>query len=222
MDGYTTIPSDKGVFLPTSYRMHNYVCKFISDIAYDGRLVPEYDNSKQKLILSKNHDKRLQETGIKFIEAQHDSCSQASTEEAEVIKELVDDLLKHTYSDKQGIVSQITLENILIVAPYNMQVNLLKKILPEDSRIGTVDKFQGQEAEVVIVSMTTSSGEYLPRYIDFLFSRQRLNVSISRAKCLALLVANPKLLEVNCNTVEQMGLVNTLCYAYHVGTENTV
>ena len=112
----------------------------------------------------------------------------------------------------------MTLENILIVAPYNMQVNLLKRMLPGGARIGTVDKFQGQEAEVVIVSMTTSSGDYLPRFIDFLFSRQRLNVAISRAKCLALLVANTKLLEINCNTVEQMGLVNTLCQAYHVGT----
>jgi superfamily I DNA and/or RNA helicase len=111
----------------------------------------------------------------------------------------------------------VTLDDILIVAPYNMQVNLLQKELPPGARIGTVDKFQGQEAEIVIVSMTTSSQEYLPRYLDFLFSRKRLNVALSRARCLAILIANPRLLETACNTVEQMGLINTLCRAYYAG-----
>jgi uncharacterized protein len=78
-----------------------------------------------------------------------------------------------------------------------------------------VDKFQGQEAEIVIVSMTTSSQEYLPRHMDFLFSRKRLNVALSRARSLAILIANPRLLETACNTVEQMGLINTLCRGYY-------
>lgn len=93
-----------------------------------------------------------------------------------------------------------------------MQVNLLKRYLPVGARVGTVDKFQGREAPVVIVSMTTSSGEDLPRDISFLFSKNRLNVAISRAKCLAIVVANPKLLVVKCSTVEQMALVNLLCW----------
>jgi uncharacterized protein len=104
------------------------------------------------------------------------------------------------------------LSNILVVAPYNLQVNRLKQVLPAGARVGTVDKFQGQEAEAVLVSMTTSSGEYLPRNIEFLYSRNRLNVAISRARCWAGVVASPKLLDIDVNTVEEMGLVSTLCW----------
>jgi superfamily I DNA and/or RNA helicase len=107
----------------------------------------------------------------------------------------------------------MTVKNILVVAPYNMQVNLLKRMLPAEARVGTVDKFQGQEAEVVIVSMTTSNGDCLPRDIEFLYSKNRLNVALSRAKCLAILIANPALMTIRCNTVDQMALVNTLCWA---------
>jgi len=106
----------------------------------------------------------------------------------------------------------MTSKNILVVAPYNMQVNLLKRTLPAEARVGTVDKFQGQEAEVVIVSMTTSDGDCLPHRIEFLYSKNRLNVALSRAKCLAILIANPELMSIRCNTVEQMALVNTLCW----------
>ncbi len=102
--------------------------------------------------------------------------------------------------------------NILVVAPYNMQVNLLRDRLPPDARVGTVDKFQGQEAEVVIVSLATSSGEYLPRHIEFLYSLNRLNVAISRARCLSLLVASPQLMAIRCRTPEQIALVNTLSW----------
>ncbi len=105
-------------------------------------------------------------------------------------------------------------ENILVVAPYNMQVNLLKQMLPGVARVGTIDKFQGQEAEVVIVSLATSSGEDLPRFMEFLYSKNRLNVALSRARSLALLVANPRLMAIKCRTVEQMELVNTLCWVH--------
>jgi superfamily I DNA and/or RNA helicase len=100
----------------------------------------------------------------------------------------------------------------VIVAPYNMQVNLLQNLLPETARIGTVDKFQGQEAEVVIISMATSSEEYMPRFISFLYSKNRLNVAISRARSLAILVANPLLLSIRCKKTEEMALVNMLCW----------
>ena len=95
-----------------------------------------------------------------------------------------------------------------------MQVNLLKQVLSEDARVGTVDKFQGQEAEVVIISMATSSGDEMPRNIDFLFSKNRLNVAISRAKCLAVLIASPELFTVHCRTPEEIALVNTLCWLW--------
>ena len=106
----------------------------------------------------------------------------------------------------------MTAANILVVAPYNSQVNLLKSLLPAGARVGTIDKFQGQEAEAVLVSMATSSGEYLPRNIEFLYDKNRLNVAISRAKCLAVVVASPRLLQVKCRTAEEMELVNTLCW----------
>src|SRR3546814_4690831 len=100
-----------------------------------------------------------------------------------------------------------------------MQVELLKRTLPAGARVGTVDKFQGQEAAVVLISMATSSGDDLPRNIDFLFSRNRMNVAISRARCLAVIYANPRLLEVPCNTIEQMELVNGLCWARRFRSE---
>ena len=99
-----------------------------------------------------------------------------------------------------------------MVSPFNMQVNHLKSVLPAGARVGTVDKFQGQEAAVVLVSMTTSTAEDIARGMDFLYSRNRLNVAVSRAKCLAIVVASPKLLEATCNTIEQLQLVNTLCF----------
>ena len=103
-------------------------------------------------------------------------------------------------------------KDVVVVAPYNAQVRCLRAAIPDERiRIGTVDKFQGQEAPVVFYSMASSSGEDVPRGLDFLFSRNRLNVAISRAKCLAYLVASPRLLDANCRTVEQMRLANALC-----------
>ena len=105
-----------------------------------------------------------------------------------------------------------------MVSPYNVQVNHLRSALPEGARVGTVDKFQGQEAPVVLVSMVTSTAEDLPRHMEFLYSRNRLNVAVSRAQCLAIVILNPRLLEAPCRTVEQMRLVNVFCrleqYAY--------
>jgi uncharacterized protein len=143
----------------------------------------------------------------------HDACSQKNEEETRVVKDIVDNLLTQRYRNKHGAVKPITLDDILIVAPYNMQVNLLKRVLPKGARVGTVDKFQGQEAEVVIVSMTTSSQEYLPRFIDFLFSKHRLNVALSRARCFSILLCSPKLAAIVCQTVPQIELLNTLCHA---------
>ena len=99
-----------------------------------------------------------------------------------------------------------------MVAPYNLQVKLLINTLPVGARVGTVDKFQGQEAEIVIVSMTTSSEDDLPRHLGFLYSKNRLNVAVSRAKCLAIVLANPALLAIKCQHPEEMALVNTLCW----------
>jgi predicted RecB family nuclease len=212
LDGLATIPIDRGVFLPDSWRMHPDVCGFISDAVYDSRLKAEAANAKQRLVLGPRTDARLKPTGLAFVPVAHDACAQKSEEEAAVVKELYASLLGQRVVDRTGVEKPVGAENILVVAPYNMQVNLLKRVLPEGARVGTVDKFQGQEAEAVLISMATSSGEYLPRNIEFLYSKNRFNVAVSRARSLAVLVASPKLLEVNCATPEQMALVNTLCW----------
>lgn len=206
------IPPDKGIFLAKTWRMHENICRFISDAVYDGQLHPEEKNQNQSLILSESAHPYLLHNGIQFIQAQHHGCGQKSEEEGKIIRELFSSLLLQSYTDRDGTVKLINSENILVVSPYNMQVNYLKSILPENARIGTVDKFQGQEAEVVLVSMTTSSSEDLPRNLEFLYSKNRLNVAISRARTLAIVIANPKLLQISCNNIEQMSLVNTLCW----------
>jgi uncharacterized protein len=213
LEGRATIPADQGVFLATTWRMHPDVCRFISDAVYESRLYPEPKNAEQRLILTPDAHSALCPTGLVFVPAIHDACGQRSEEEAEIILALYESLLAQRYRDREGREHPMTAENILVVAPYNMQVNLLRRTLPEDARVGTVDKFQGQEAEAVIVSMTTSNGDTLPRYIEFLYSKNRLNVAISRARCLALLVASPALADIPCGTVEQMGLVNLMCGA---------
>ena len=215
------IPPDKGIFLATTWRMHENICRFISDAVYEGQLQPEKDNQTQSLILSTTAHPALKQNGIQFIPAQHEGCGQKSEEEGKIIQELYASLMQQSYCDRHGNVKRITSENILVVAPYNMQVNHLKSILPEDARVGTVDKLQGQEAEVVLISMTTSSGEDLPRNLEFLYSKNRLNVAISRAKTLAVVVANPQLLEIPCSNIDQMSLVNTLCWAKEYATKSS-
>lgn len=212
LQGKATISPDRGIFLGTTWRMHPDVCRFISDAVYDSRLHPETNNVERVLILDHNAHSELRASGIRFIEAQHDGCSQESREEAEIVRALFENLLTQRFRDKDGTEHAMSPENILVVAPYNVQVNLLKRVLPAGARVGTVDKIQGQEAEVVIVSMTTSSGEYMPRHMDFLFSKNRLNVAISRARSLAVVIANPSLLSIRCRSPEDMALVNTLCW----------
>jgi uncharacterized protein len=217
LNGKATIPAEQGIFLEKTWRMHPDVCRFISHAVYDGRLEAEPNNTNQTLLLNERAHPALKPTGIRYLPVLHDACSQRSEEEAALVLELVTNLLEQSYRDKKGNVRPITLNDILVVAPYNMQVNLLKKMLPEGARVGTVDKFQGQEAEVIIVSMATSSGDYLPRFIEFLYSKNRLNVAISRAKCLAIFVANPALMAIRCSTPEEMALVNTLCWVSEIG-----
>ncbi|PRD68111.1 nuclease [Malikia spinosa] len=217
LNGLATIPPERGIFLGTTWRMHPDVCRFISDAVYDGRLLAESGNAIQGLVLDSGAHAALKATGISYVPVNHDACSQRSEEEAQLVLEMVESLLKQRYRNKKGEVHPLTLDDILVVAPYNMQVNLLKKVLPEGARVGTVDKFQGQEAEVVIVSMATSNGDYLPRNIEFLYSKNRLNVAISRAKCLAVFIANPALMAIRCSKPEEMALVNTLCWVKEIG-----
>ena len=159
----------------------------------------------------------LRPAGIVHAAIEHEGCSQGSEAEAALVAQIYASALRQRCTDKLGTVRPMTADNILIVAPYNVQVKLLKRMLPADARVGTVDRFQGQEAELVIVSMTTSSEHDLPRYLEFLYSKNRLNVAVSRARCLAIVIANPALTAIKCHTPEQMALVNTLCWVAELG-----
>lgn len=220
LDGSATIAPDRGVFLATTWRMHPAVCRFISDAVYDGRLEAEPANAKQSLLLNADAHPLLRPVGIVHAPIEHQGCSQRSDEEAALVAELYASALAQRYADRHGDEHAVGPANILVVAPYNMQVRRLQQTLPDGARVGTVDKFQGQEAEIVIVSMTTSSEQDLPRHIEFLYSKNRLNVAVSRAKCLAIVVANPALMAIKCSTPEQMALVNTLCWVAEVGRAN--
>jgi uncharacterized protein len=150
--------------------------------------------------------------GLVYVPAEHEGNVYESTEEEEQIACLVRDLMAQRVRDKNGGVRGVTADDILVVAPYNLQLRRLERRL-RPIRVGTVDKFQGQEAAVVIFSMCASNGEASPRGIEFLFSRNRLNVAISRAQTLAVVVASPTLVRTRCSSIDQIRLVNMYCRA---------
>ncbi|WBV43506.1 DEAD/DEAH box helicase [Pseudoroseomonas cervicalis] len=214
LQGAATVPPDRGIFLDTSFRMHPALCGWVSEAIYDGRLQAHPSAAGQALLLPPDAPAPLVPHGLRFLSIEHEGRSQSCPEEAKAVARLWRNLMGQRWTDRKGAERTIGPEDVLVVAPYNVQVNLIRRLLPEGARVGTVDKFQGQEAPVVLVSMTTSSGDDLPRDIAFLFSRNRLNVAVSRAKCLAVLLASPRLLEVECGKVEELARVNTLCSAF--------
>lgn len=213
--GHNTVPADRGIFLPLSRRMHPDVCRFISDLVYEGRLTSDEGAARQKIISVKIPLR----SGAHLIEVPHWGNSQSAPEEVSAVRLELGRLLGSRFCDREGNERRVGLDDILIVAPYNLQVNALKAALPFGARVGTVDKFQGQEAPICIVSMTTSSGDEIPRGVDFLFSLNRINVAISRAQVLSLVFASPRLLEVPCNRIEDMRLVNSLCALKEYGAK---
>jgi uncharacterized protein len=200
------VPADRGIFMPVSRRMHDGICAFISAAVYDGQLTNDEAAAAQRL---DGRDGRSM-LGAGLRATAHTGRSQICPEEVAAIATAVEALQGATYRDRNGKVRAIGRGDILVVAPYNAQVNALRAALP-GVRVGTVDKFQGQEAPICLVSMTTSSAEEMPRDIDFLFSLNRINVAVSRAQAMAAVFASPLLLEVPCRTIRDMTLVNTLC-----------
>jgi uncharacterized protein len=201
-----TVPADRGLFLERTWRMHPEVCGFVSDLIYEGRLHAAPGRERQRV-----ESPGLSGTGLRYLAVEHSGNSQRSREEAAAVRAAYDRLLAGTFTDHGGRTRPLTAQDILVVAPYNAQVYCLSEALPEGARVGTVDKVQGQEAAVVFFSMATSSGEELPHDLEFLFSRNRLNVAVSRARALAVLVASPRLLDVRCTSAAQMRMVNALC-----------
>lgn len=195
METHATVPPNRGILLNVSWRMHPDVCGFISDAIYDGRLTAHPSTSNQRIELA-TPAPPLVHTGVQFLALDHEGCTQSSLEEANAARTLIEQLRKLRWTNEKGQSLPITQEDILVVTPFNMQVSLLNKTLPPGTRVGTVDKFQGQEAPVVIVSMATSFGGDAPRGTEFLFNRNRLNVAISRAKCLAIVICGKRLMEL--------------------------
>lgn len=208
---HKTLPDEKGVFLPVTYRLHPEICKFNSEQFYENRLYSVEGNENQIIDGPSNFSKKQ----LCLVEANHWGNSNYSSEEVDIVKKIVDELVSKGHSfvlNKEGTSEKaiITHEHIKIVCPYNAQVHRMKEAMPTVS-IGTVDKFQGQEAPIVIYSVTTSSPEDAPRGMEFLYSGNRLNVAVSRAQCLFIMVANPKIFEPECKTPRQMNLANAFC-----------
>jgi predicted RecB family nuclease len=213
IEGATTMDPARGLFLETTYRLHPDVNEYISPTFYDGRLKTHPSTGLQYI----DADPGLGGSGIRFVGVEHDGDSSSSVEEAEVVAEAVAGLIGRPWTNRHGEVERISLKHILVVAPYNAQVATIAAAvegrLGSGARIevGTVDKFQGQEGAVSIYSMTSSSRDDAPRDMDFLFSRNRLNVAVSRARAVSIVIANPRLLDASCKTPEQMRLVDALC-----------
>lgn len=205
--GSATIAPDAGVFLDRTYRMHPDITAFVSEQVYEDRLVSASGCERQRV----SGRGELSGTGLRFRPVVHHGNATCSEEEVAEVVDVFNGLLGRTWVGAAGFEVPIGLEDVLVVAPYNAQVNALLAALPGGARVGTVDKFQGQEAPVVIVSMTASSAADIPRGMEFLYSRNRMNVAVSRARALSVLVASPELLAVECHTVQQMRLANVLC-----------
>jgi predicted RecB family nuclease len=216
LGGRKTISQDAGFLLPTTWRLHRNICAFTSELFYEDRLHSEPLTNARVL---QGHE-YLDGAGLWFVPVSHDGNRSSSIEEVDLVEQIVASLLQpqvRWYGDA-GNAKPLTLEGILVVAPYNAQVADLCARLP-GMRIGTVDKFQGQQAPVVIYSMTTSSPDEVPRGMEFFYSLNRLNVATSRAMSTVIVVGNPKLFEPDCRTPRQMQLANALCRFRELATE---
>ena len=214
--GEVTISKEKGVFLPLSYRMHPAICRVVSDCFYEGKLKSHSSTNGQKILFPLRQESagfRLPETGICFIPVSHSGNSHSSKEEAKLISDIYKTLLTAKWINQKGKTSPLTTEDILIVAPYNVQVACLKRELSyiQNPRIASVDKFQGQEAPVCIVSLTASTLQDAPRGISFLLNKNRLNVALSRARCLSLIIGSPDLADSHVFSIPNMELMNIYC-----------
>lgn len=204
MDGYAVVPEDRGILLNCSYRMHPAIAQLISRCIYQGKLGSDHANVKQKLLHFSLPDGRAAPNGVLLYPVDHRANTTSSMEEVAVIQQLCQQLLGQVYQTKDGDLYHLAPEDIMVISPYNLQVFKLKESLPADISVGTVDKFQGQEAPVVIVSLCSSDPDASPRGREFLFDPRRLNVAISRAKALSLIIASPSLLTARAKNLKQI------------------
>ena len=210
-----TIAADRGLFLAETWRLHPEICAYTSELFYEGRLHPRPGLELQEICSTG----RVSGSGLRYVAVPTEGNQSSSPEEADCVRDLVNEILGSgtTWIDKKGMEQPISLQDILIIAPYNAQVFELQDRI-SGARIGTVDKFQGQEAPIVIYSLTTSSYADAPRGMEFLYSLNRLNVATSRAKCVCILVASPSVFEAQCRTPRQMQLANAFCRYLELAT----
>jgi uncharacterized protein len=203
-----TIAPERGLFLAETYRLHPSICAFTSELFYEGRLRPRPTLERQAL----HGPAPLEGAGLWWLPVAHEGRRNSSPEEVDAVAELIERILAHgtQWTNADGLVQPVALDDILVVAPFNAQVADLLARIP-GVRAGTVDKFQGQQAPIVIYSMAASTPEDAPRGMEFLYSLNRLNVATSRARCACVLVGSPALLEPECRTPGQMRLANAFC-----------
>jgi uncharacterized protein len=199
---HQTVPPSMGLFLPETWRLRPEPCAFTSEAYYEGRLAPASLCARRTLAAG---------NGLFVHQVVHEGRSQSSWEEVDEITASIAQLIGTDFTNEHGVTRPLVPGDILVVAPYNAQVRALRSRVPQGVRVGTVDKFQGQEAAVVFVSFASSSGGDAPRGIRFAFDRHRVNVATSRAQCRVALVCAPRLLEAECQTIEQMRLLNAVC-----------
>ena len=206
--GEQTISQEKGLFLKESWRLHPEISTYTSELFYEGKLSSKYGLEKQVI----KSEGTICGSGLRYLPVDHHGNQNCSPEEAQAISKLVSDILKSNavWTDREGQEQTVTLNDIVIITPYNAQVFEIQRQLPE-ARVGTVDKFQGQEAPIAIYSTATSSRADAPRGMEFLYSLNRFNVATSRARCLSIMVGSPQLFEAECRTPRQMQLANAFC-----------
>jgi hypothetical protein len=208
IEGRRTISETQGLFLPETWRLHPAICGFTSELFYERRLISLDGLQRQNI----DGPAPFSGAGLWFVPVAHEGNQSYSVEEVERVAGIVEFLTQDGtgWIDRHGDRRPLTCEDVLIVAPYNDQVNRIRDRLP-GARVGTVDKFQGQEAAVVIYAMTTSSPEDAPRGMEFLYNLNRFNVATSRARCACIVVGSPRLFAPECRTPRQMVLANVLC-----------
>jgi predicted RecB family nuclease len=212
LGGQATMPTERGLFLPITWRLAPPLCRATSELFYEGKLSSAVGVDQVRLVSTG----RFEGAGVWVIDVPHEGNRNASEEEVDEVVRLIDELRGPAaeWIDSTGHAHPVVDADILVVAPYNAQVNRVDDRLRSAGRtirVGTVDRFQGQQAPIVIYTMTTSGPEEAPRGLEFLFSANRLNVAISRAQAAAIIVASPKLFEPDCQTPRQMRLANALC-----------
>lgn len=209
---HPVVPEGTGLFLGVSRRMHPDVCEFISDSVYEGRLESFADCGRQRIAIANSPNSLIdKEHGIVFSPVEHDGNTQSSDEEAERVLAIYNELCGREYTDRDGKTHTLGLDDFLFIAPYNAQVVHLRGHLPAKARIGSVDRFQGQEAPVCILSLCSSVGEYGSRGLSFILDQNRINVAISRAQCLAVVVADPRIASDSAGSIKEMKLLNLFC-----------